>query len=115
MFWKRKQKDKLGQSIIQQLRNEKRSCEEFEIMLHRLSMEEIIQLKLELCAREIKDGRLFGFPIWTSFTMITKEALFKFAMRCTTSKHEAARFLGIKDIVLMRWSDKIYKYNKNTE
>jgi len=52
-------------SISNKLRKEKRSHEEFEIMLNSLTLEEVIGLKLELASRNIAN-RLYGLPIWSS-------------------------------------------------
>ena len=94
--WKRKNnyngKNK-DYSIINKLRKERKSNEEFEMMLSNLSLEDIVALKLELSSRSISN-RMYGFPIWNSLASLVKEAVFKSATR---TQMEAMRFLGLKE------------------
>ena len=97
--WKRKNnyngKNK-DYSIINKLRKERKSNEEFEIMLNNLSLEDIVALKLELSSKSISN-RMYGFPIWNSLTSLVKEAVFKYALSATRTQMEAMRFLGLKE------------------
>lgn len=99
MSWKRKKnyngKNK-NYSIINKLRKERKSNEEFEIMLGNLTLEEIIALKLELASRFLSN-RLYGFPIWYAINNIIKEAVLKYALSATRTQTEAMRFLGLKE------------------
>jgi hypothetical protein len=81
-------------SIIRKLRDERRSNEEFEIMLNNLSLEEIIGLKLELASKTF-NGKMYGIPLWNAIPSITKDAVFKYALSATRTQVEAARFLGV--------------------
>ena len=76
------------------LRSDKRSNEEFEMMINSLSMEELISLKLELSAKFI-NGKLYGFPILRSFQHIVRESLLVFAHSFCKTNREASSFLGI--------------------
>jgi len=103
MPWQKKNKIKpvkLGESIILKLRNQKRSNEELEIMISGLSLEELIWLKLELSAKIFANNKFYGFPLYHSFPKIAKDALVNFAVFATSSKREAARFLGINQAYL---------------
>lgn len=97
--WKRKPnysgKNK-NYSIINKLRKDKKSNEEFEVMLSNLSLEEVIALKLELSTRPVSN-RLFGIPIWHSLHNIVQDAVFKYAISATRTQAEAMRFLGLKE------------------
>jgi hypothetical protein len=99
MAWKRKKnyngKNK-NYSIINKLRRELKSNEEFEIMIGALTLEEIIALKLELTSRFLSD-RFYGFPIWHAINNIIKEAVLKYALSATRTQTEAMRFLGLKE------------------
>ena len=47
-------------SVARKLRKDKKTTEEFEVMLGNLSLEEVVALKLELSGKIIK-GKLYGF------------------------------------------------------
>ena len=64
------------------------------VNINRLSLEDLIAVKLELSANNI-NNRLYGFDLWRQSTHIIKEALLKFALSTTNSKKDAARFLGL--------------------
>ena len=72
--------------------------------LNRLTLEEVISLKLQLSTESVK-GKLFGFPLTKFISNITKEALITFALSTTGSFREAAKILGLSHVEL-------YNYNK---
>jgi hypothetical protein len=97
-MWERKKKlygDNEHYSISSKLRNEKRSNEEFEIMLSNLALEEMIALRLE-CAARVIDHKLFGFKLWQSIPNIAKEAVLMYTYSAARTKGEAASFLGLR-------------------
>jgi hypothetical protein len=71
------------------------------VNINKLSLEDLIAVKLELSANNI-NNRLYGFDIWRQTNNIVKEALLKFAISTTTSKKDAARFLGLTYIEFKR-------------
>jgi len=81
-------------SVSNKLRRERKTNEEFEVMLNNLKLEELIALKLEL-ATKIVDGRLYNIPIMHSLPLVVRDAVLKYALSATRTKNEAARFLGI--------------------
>ena len=93
-------------SISSVLRKKNKITDEFEIMLNALSIEDIIALKLELAVKSA-GGKLYGFPVWSSMTDITREAVLKFALSATKTKLEAGRFLGLSEMAL---NNMLYKY-----
>jgi hypothetical protein len=97
--WKRKKnyngKNK-NYSISNKLKKERRSNDEFEIMLSNLTLEEAIALKLELSTKPVS-GRLYGIPLWSSLQNIVQDAVFKYAFSATRTQAEAMRFLGLKE------------------
>ena len=99
MSWKRKKnysgKNK-NYSMINKLRKDRKSNEEFEIMLSNITLEEVIALRLELASQSISN-RLYGFPLWHSINDIIKEAVVKYAFSATRTQFEAMRFLGLKE------------------
>ena len=105
--WKRKRnyngKNK-NYSISKKLRKERKSNEEFVIMLANLTLEELIALKLELSTKSISN-RMYGFPIWHSLHNIVQDAVFKYAYSATRTKSEAMRFLGLQE----NWFHKLQK------
>lgn len=82
-------------SLINKLRKENKTTEEFEIMLNSLSLEEIIGLKLELASRTF-GGNSYGLPIWKSMKEIIQDAVLKYTLSACRTKKEAARFLGLR-------------------
>jgi len=105
--WKRKRnyngKNK-NYSISKKLRKDRKSNEEFEIMLGALTLEELIALKLEISTKSISN-RMYGFPIWHSLHNIVQDAVFKYAYSATRTKAEAMRFLGLQE----NWFHKLQK------
>lgn len=80
-------------SISKKLREENKSNDYFELMLGNLPLEDIIALKLEIAFRAVGIP-LHGIPIWKTVPLITKDALLKFVLSITSSKKEAANYLG---------------------
>ena len=78
------------------LKKERRSNDEFEIMLSSLTLEEVIALKLELSTKPVSN-RLYGIPLWSSLQNIVQDAVFKYAFSATRTQAEAMRFLGLKE------------------
>ena len=98
MSWKRKKLRKgrnTYYSLSKKLRQEKKSNDEFEIMLANLSLEEVIGLKLEVSTKPV-NNRLYGFPLWFNLTDIVRDAIFKYAYSATRTQMEAMRFLGLR-------------------
>ena len=98
MSWKRKKLRKgrnTHYSLSKKLRQEKKSNDEFEIMLANLSLEEVIGLKLEVSTKPV-NNRLYGFPLWFNLTDIVRDAIFKYAYSATRTQAEAMRFLGLR-------------------
>ena len=111
--WKQKKKktnkNKRNEfSVVKKLREQNKINEEFEMIFNRLSLEEILWLKLELSARVFANNKLYGFPIWHSLPNIMKESLLYFALYSTCSYREAARFLGVNEEYILQL---INKYN----
>ena len=82
-------------SLSKKLRQEKKSNDEFEIMLANLSLEEVIGLKLEVSTKPV-NNRLYGLPLWNNLTEIVRDAIFKYAYSATRTQVEAMRFLGLR-------------------
>ena len=97
--WKRKKnyngKNK-NYSIINKLRKDKKSTDEFEIMLNNLSLEEVIALKLELSSRYFSK-RMYGIPLWSNLINVVQDAVLKYALSATRTQAEAMRMLGLKE------------------
>jgi hypothetical protein len=97
--WKRKKnyngKNK-NYSIINKLRKERKSNDEFEIMLNNLTLEEVIALKLELSSRSFSK-RMYGVPLWSNLINVVQDAVFKYALSATRTQAEAMRMLGLKE------------------
>tara|TARA_R110000824_G_scaffold85062_13_gene211680 strand:- start:768 stop:1169 length:402 start_codon:yes stop_codon:yes gene_type:complete len=104
MTWKSKRKihgKNKHYSILRKLKRDKKTTEEFEVMLASLSLEEIIAMKLELASKTV-GGKLYGLPLWHSLNNIAKEAVFKYVISASRTKMEAARFLGITKVYFNR-------------
>ena len=72
-------------SLSNKLRQEKRSNDEFEVMISNLTLEEVIGLKLELSTKPV-NGRLYGFPLWFNLTDIVRDAILKYAYSATRTQ-----------------------------
>jgi hypothetical protein len=77
------------------------------VNINKLSLEDLIAVKLELSANNV-NNRLYGFDLWRKSKNIIKEALLKFAISTTNSKKDAARFLGLTYLEFNRAS-KLFK------
>ena len=100
----------MSYSVRRKLRKKEKINNNFENILSSLSLEEIIALKLELSAKNVR-GKLYGYPIWNTSTYIIKDSLIKFALSATNSHREAANMLGITISELKRFIKK-YKVNE---
>ena len=98
-MWKKKLREFKGRnykySLRRKLRREKRTSDDFEAMLHSLTLEEVLGLKLELAASHI-NNKLYNFPVYRSIRYIVKEACLHFALSSTRTFDDAAAFLGIR-------------------
>ena len=74
-------------------------------MLHYLTLEEVIGLKLELAASHI-NNKLYNFPVYRSIRYIVKEACLHFALSSTRTFGDAAAFLGMREGELKKEVDK---------
>jgi hypothetical protein len=81
-------------NISDKLRIEKKITEEFETMLGGLTLEEIIGLKVEVSARNLK-GKLYGIDLYNAMSKIAKDAAFSYAMSYCRSEADAAILLGM--------------------
>jgi len=98
MVWNRKKRiqgKNQYYSISKKLRKESNLNDELETMFNKLSLEEVIALKLELAAKA-SGGYIYGMPIWRSLKYIVESAVLKFALSTTRTQREAARFLGLR-------------------
>lgn len=119
--WKRKKnyngKNK-NYSISNKLRKERKSNEEFEIMINNLSLEEVIALKLELATKNISN-RMYGIPIWSNLLHVVQDAVLKYALSATRTQAEAMRMLGLKESDLhtlkKKYKPKDYFLDKEAE
>lgn len=93
-------------SLIKKLREEKRSCEEFEVMLKHLTLEEIFFLRLELEDESFKNN-LSGYKLYFIIKEVITEGLIKFALDLRKTKKGASRFLGLDTDTLER---QMFKY-----
>ncbi len=104
-------------SFSQNLRNQGKSNEAFEVMLSALTLEEIIGLKLE-CASRLTNGKLYGFNIWSNAVSIVKEAVFNSVISIASTNKEAIRILGINEETLKELKRRYKikeKYDTNKE
>ena len=81
-------------SLSNKHKKESKSSDEIEFMVSRLSLEELIGLKLELSAK-LLGGKLYGFNLWSAFPKIAKEGLFLYALSATSTIADAASLLGL--------------------
>ena len=110
-MWKKKLREYKGRNYTYSLRNklrrEKKTSDDFEAMIHNLSLEELIGLKLELAASHI-NNKLYNFPVYKSLRYIVKEACLHFALSSTRTFGDAAAFLGLRESQL---NNEVRKFN----
>lgn len=101
-------------SIINKLLNNNKTNESTLTFIDSLSLEDLIALKLELSSRHI-NNKMYGLNIWSGTINIVREAILKFSVGATTSKVDAARFLGIsyKDLLQLLKEYELWEYFKN--
>ena len=99
-MWKKKLREYKGRnynySLRKKLRREKRTSDDFEAMIHNLTLEELIGLKFELAASHI-NNKLYNFPVYRSLRYFGKEACLHFALSSTRTLGDAASFLGMRE------------------
>lgn len=81
------------------LREKGKSNDVFETMLSALTLEELIALKLETTIQSFK-GKFFGYPLWTAFPAIAKQALLSAVLNIANSEETACLLLGISSRML---------------
>jgi len=81
-------------SVSAKLKKERKSSDEFEFMLNKLSLEEIIALKLEITAR-VLGGKYYGFQLWSAIPKVVKEALMLYAISASNTDSDAAELLNM--------------------
>ena len=87
-------KKSINKSFINKLKEDNRVTDELLVAINTFSLEDLIAIKLELCANNT-NNRLFGFDIWKKTNYIVRDALLKFSISITKSKKDAARLLGL--------------------
>tara|TARA_Y100001938_G_C8067526_1_gene421133 strand:- start:144 stop:533 length:390 start_codon:yes stop_codon:yes gene_type:complete len=92
-------------SISNKLKSENKINEKFEIMLSRLTLEEIIGLRLELAAKAV-NYKLYGLNIWHSVQDVVRDGVLKYAYSAARTKGEIAAFLGIDKNTLKKLLNK---------
>jgi hypothetical protein len=81
-------------SLADKLRKEKKTTPEFEVMFNTLTLEEMLGLKLELCARAT-NSKLYGFDVYNAIPFAAKEAILMYSYRHQRTFQEGAAFLGL--------------------
>ena len=92
-------------SISNKLKSENKVDDKFEIMLSRLTLEEIIGLRLELAAKAV-NYKLYGLNIWHSVQDVARDGVLKYAYSAARTKGEIAAFLGIDKNTLKKLLNK---------
>jgi hypothetical protein len=95
-------------SLSKHLRKNNKSSDEFEFMLNKLTLEELIALKLEVSSRAVS-GKLYGFKLWNSIPAIAKEGALIFAISATRNLVEAQALLGVCNNMQFRKIVRRYK------
>lgn len=89
-------------SVINKLIADEKINDRFLVTLNQLSLEEVIAVKLEMAAKA-SGGDIFGIPIWRSLREISKDAALKLAITISRTQADAASFLGINIITLIKY------------
>ena len=81
-------------SHIEKLKEKKVINKEFENIVSKLSLEDIITVKLEIIGKSM-NGKFFGLPIFNSIDRIIKYAILNFALSASDSYAQAADILNM--------------------
>ena len=81
-------------SHIEKLKEKKVINKEFENIVSKLSLEDIITVKLEIIGKSM-NGKFFGLPIFNSIDKIIKYAILNFALSTSQSYAQAAEILNM--------------------
>lgn len=97
------------------LRNNNKSSDEFEFMVNKLTLEELVALKLELSSKTL-NGKLYGFNLWNNLPRIIKESVILFAISATRNIDEAQTLLGLSNhknflLILKRYKESLRYYD----
>ena len=103
-------------SLLKRFKEEKRINDDQINFLHRISLEELVALKIEIAVKNV-GGYLYGLPIWNKAPDIFKNALLIAAISSTKSYSSARKFLGIDSVKFktLRKKYKIDDYFKNLD
>jgi len=81
-------------SNAKKLIEQHKSSKDFEQFIAKLSLEELIALKLEISGRLLK-GRFYGVNLLRSMGDITKDAVIRYSMSVSRNGVHMARILGV--------------------
>ena len=81
-------------SNAKKLIEQHKSSKDFEQFIAKLSLEELIALKLEISGRLLK-GRFYGVNLLRSMSDITKDAVIRYGMSVSRNSVHMARILGV--------------------
>lgn len=93
-------------SYTGKLKEKNKINDEFLIMLNRLTLEELICLKLEI-ASKFASGKLCNLPLFTSLTDLVKDAVIKYAYSISPTNAQAATYTGLNP---KSWEKAMKKY-----
>jgi|688.fasta_scaffold26102_16 hypothetical protein len=81
-------------NISDKLKQNKKITEEFEVMLGGLTLEELIGLKIEVSARNLK-GKIYGVNLLGATSRMVKDAALSYAINFCKNEQSGALLLGI--------------------
>ncbi len=81
-------------TILKRLREKKKLSKDVEALISNLTIEELVQLKLEIAAKSL-GGEPYGFKIWSRLPMMIKKGVYAFASEHFETQASAAKFLGM--------------------
>ena len=93
-------------SLRRKLREQKKIDHEFEMKINKLSLEEIISLKMNLIFDSVGD-KAYGFHIFKNLDHLIKESIIKSTLSYSKSYESARRYLGLD---VDTWSKLLKKY-----
>lgn len=101
-------------SIVEKLKRENKINEEFLLMLNRLTLEDLISIKLEYSAKSC-GGNIYGLPIYHTLPLILKKCLLQISLILTKNTVEAALFLGLTNQLFWKYCKDMGVSIKDTE
>jgi hypothetical protein len=94
-FYRQNKYKYYSNSYIKHLEDQKILTNDLKNLIRRLTLEDLIVIKLEL-SNEIMKGRNYNLPLWSSMPSIVQESLLRYSLSFAAYSREVYSFLGMR-------------------